>query len=342
MIYLMVSLMFEKIFIEKNILNTDKVKQILNFFPTSSSFEIDSIDDYFGRMKKPYLQKRESLYLYLGEKKGQLVKTAPNAYGLSGEPHYYYVHAFNCIYECDYCYLQGYFHSPDIVLFLNHEEIGQEIRNIANSHLDTHPWFHAGEYSDSLALSHISGEIPFYFDLFQKLPHAYLELRTKSINVKEILKQLPLENVITSFSLSPAKRARENDLKTPGTKARLDAIEKLHANSFPIGIHFDPIIFDHNLLEEYRELIEDLNKSIPLTNVRYISLGVVRFTKDVYHQVKKNYPNSNLLNQEFIKSFDNKIRYPKPMRMWMMQKIKSILIEYGMDAEKIYLCMEEE
>jgi spore photoproduct lyase len=73
--------------------------------------------------------------------------------------------------------------------------------------------------------------------------------------------------------------------------ARLDAIEKLHTKSFPIGIHFDPIIFDHNLLEEYRELIEDLNKSIPLTKVRYISLGVVRFTKDVYHQVQKNYPN---------------------------------------------------
>lgn len=338
----MVTLMFDKIFVESNIFSTSKVSNMTHFFPLAEIIEIDSIDNYFGRMKKPYLQKRETLHLYLGEKKGQLVKAAPNAYGLSGEPHYYFVHAYNCIYECDYCYLQGYFHSPDIVLFLNHEDIGNEITKISTQHSDTRPWFHAGEYSDSLALTHITGEIPFYFNLFKNLPHAYLELRTKSINIKEILKQSPLPNVITSFSLSPEKRAKENDLKTPGTNARLDAISKLHAKNFPIGIHFDPIIYDQNLLVEYEKLIEDLNKSIPLSEIQYISLGVVRFTKEVYHQVQKNYPESNLLNQEFIKSFDNKIRYPKPMRMWMMQKIKKILIDYGMQVDKIYLCMEEE
>jgi spore photoproduct lyase len=48
------------------------------------------------------------------------------------------------------------------------------------------------------------------------------------------------------------------------------------------------------------------------------------------------------LGQEFIKSFDNKIRYNKPMRMWMMQKIKSLLLEKGIESSKIYLCMEEE
>ncbi len=77
--------MFEKIFIEKNIVSTEKVNKITQFFPNVPTFEIDSIDEYFGRMKKPYLQKRESLYLYLGEKKGQLVKNAPNAYGLSDQ-----------------------------------------------------------------------------------------------------------------------------------------------------------------------------------------------------------------------------------------------------------------
>jgi spore photoproduct lyase len=333
--------MFEKIFIESEIKDTERTLKITERFPSSEVVIIDSVDNIFGRVKKPYLQKRETLNLFLGIKKGQLVKPAPNAYGLGGEPHFYYVHAYNCIYECDYCYLQGYFHSPDIVIYLNHDEIGDEILRTANELISTTPWFHAGEYSDSLALTHITGEIPFYFELFKKIPHAKLELRTKSINIKEILKETPLPNIITSFSLSPSRRAKENDLKTPSTKARLQAIKSLNDANFKIGIHFDPIIYDDLFIEDYRQLILELNESIPLNKIEYISLGVVRFTKEVYHQVQKNYPNSNLLNQEFIKSFDNKIRYSKPMRMWIMQSVKSMLIDSGMNSDTIYFCMEE-
>jgi spore photoproduct lyase len=334
--------MFEKIYIENSIKELPQTKSILNKFLNSEIFYIEEINDVFQKVKKPYLQKRDNLNLFLGSKKGQLVKVAPNAYGLSGEPHYYFVHAYNCIYECDYCYLQGYFHSPDIVLFLNHEEIGKEIIRLAQANLPAKSWFHAGEYSDSLAISHISGELDFYFNLFKSLPQSYLELRTKSINIKELVTHQPLPNIITSFSLSPHHRSKENDLKTPSTNARLKAINTLYNLGFPIGIHFDPIIFDDQLIESYLELIEDLNQAIPIQDIKYISLGVVRFTKDTYHQVQKNYPHSNLLGQEFIKSFDNKIRYNKPMRMWMMQKIKSLLLEKGIESSKIYLCMEEE
>ena len=117
-------MMFEKIFIEEHLENHPKVLEIKNRFKNSELKFIKKVEDVFGRVKKPYLQKRTNLNLFIGEKKGQLVKPAPPAYGLSGEPHYYFVHAYNCIYECNYCYLQGYFQSPDIVIFLNHHEIG--------------------------------------------------------------------------------------------------------------------------------------------------------------------------------------------------------------------------
>jgi spore photoproduct lyase len=334
--------MFEKIFIESNLIDHPKVKNILARFPNTEAQIINKVEDIFGRVKKPYLQKRETLNLFLGEKKGQLVKVAPNAYGVQGEPHYYFAQAYNCIYECDYCYLQGYFNSPDIVLFLNHEEIGAEMKRIANSHAPIKTWFHAGEFSDSLALSHLSGELDFYFKLFKDVPEAYLELRTKSINIKELLKQSPLPNIITSFSLSPQKRSKKNDLKTPSTERRLKAIAELNAKNFPMAIHFDPIIYDENIIELYSELIQNLSYSIPLEKIRYISLGVVRFTKDVFHQVQVNYPESDLLHHEFIKSFDNKIRYNRPMRMWILQKIKELLIFNGMTEDQIYFCMEED
>ena len=239
--------------------------------------EISKIEDIFGRVKKPYLQKRTNLNLFIGEKKGQLVKETPDAYGLSGDPHYYFIHSYNCLYECDYCYLQGYFHSPDLVFFINHEEIIEEMRAIIKKN-GPHKisWFHAGEYSDSLALSHITGELPLYFDFFRNLKNAKLELRTKSANIKELKALKPSKNIIVSFSLSPKEQIKDHDLKTPPLQTRLKAMETLDKLGHPIALHLDPIIFCEDFKSQYEEMLESLFKHISPERIEYISLGVVR------------------------------------------------------------------
>ncbi len=332
--------MFSRILVEKEVLGFPQTQFILDRFKNIPVKEIDQIDDIFGRVKKPYLQKREDLQLFLGKKRGTKIKLAPDAYGLAGEPHYYFIHAYNCIYECEYCYLQGHFHSPDIVLFLNHDEIGSEIEKEIQSHEGRPIWFHAGEFSDSLALTHLTGELPFYFNLFKKYPQAKLELRTKSANIKELLKLDPLPNIITSFSLSPAHRIKNTDLKTPSLKGRLAAMKSLAEKGHRLGIHFDPVIHEDNFEACYQELIKEICDSIPLDSIQYISIGVVRFTNNVFHQVKKNYPQSELLAAEFTSSFDGKVRYPRPFRLWILGKIKDLCLQNGISEGKIYLCME--
>lgn len=333
--------MFKKIFIEESVKSHPITQNILSRFKKITPIEISKIEDIWGRVKKPYLQKRDNLNLFIGKKEGKLIKLAPPAYGHGDEPHYYFVHAYNCIYECEYCYLQGYFNTPDIVLFVNHEEILEKMQKITDE-TDGPLWFHAGEYSDSLALTHLTGELPLYFDFFKKNPKAMLELRTKSVNTKEIEKLSPLENVFVSFSLSPEKTSQEFDLKTPNAKLRLKAIKKLYELGFKIGIHLDPVIYNETLKEEYTELLEKLNESIPLKDISYLSIGVVRFTKDVYFETSRNYPKSRLLQGEFIKSFDNKVRYNRPMRMWILNTLKELCVSFGLETSKIYLCMEED
>ncbi|MCF8059878.1 MAG: hypothetical protein K9K67_11310 [Bacteriovoracaceae bacterium] len=332
--------MFSRIFVEKSVANFPQVAVIKERFSKVPVTEIDAIEDIFGRVKKPYLQKRENLQLFLGKKKGTLVKEAPEAYGLAGEPHYYFIHAYNCIYECEYCYLQGYFQSPDIVLFLNHDDIAKEIETTIARHENKTVWFHAGEFSDSLALTHLSGELPFYFDLFKRYPKAKLELRTKSANIKDLIKMDPLKNIITSFSLSPEKRIKATDLKTPSLKHRLIAMKKLQELGHPIAIHLDPIIHEDQFLETYEELFSELKTYLDLNQIAYVSMGVVRFTSKVFHQVKKNYPKSELLAAEFHSSFDGKVRYPRPFRLWLLGKIKDLGLKAGLRDEQIYLCME--
>lgn len=334
---------FSKVFVEKQVANNPKTIEILNRVKSPEVVELDKIEDVFGRVKKPYLQKRDSLQLFIGRKEGDLIKPAPDAYGINEGTHFYFIHAYNCIYECEYCYLQGYFNSPDIVLFVNHDEIVEEMTRVyeANKHKGN-VWFHAGEFSDSLALASITNEFEPYWEFFKSHPNAYLELRTKSANVKPIRDLEVLDNIIVSFSMSPEVQIKKFDLKTASLKARLNAIDTLIEKGFTVGLHFDPIIYIDNFQEIYQELMENLSTRIPNKQLKYISLGVVRFSKNSFLEVQRNYPKSELLAEDFIKSFDQKIRYKRPQRHWMLNKLKDICTSFNYDEEKIYFCMENE
>ncbi|MFZ4715756.1 MAG: SPL family radical SAM protein [Bacteriovoracaceae bacterium] len=333
--------MFDRLFVEVDVFHhstTQKIIKQTGLIPET----ISSVEKVWGQKKKPYLDKRVNLNLFIGKKRGTKVKEAPPAYGQKGERHYYFIHAYNCIYECQYCYLQGYFKTPDIVLFVNHDEIIEEMEIIARKNPQEKIWFHAGEFSDSLALSHLTGELEIYHAFLQRNPNAQLELRTKSANIKALKLLTPLPNLFVSFSLAPENAAKTFDLKTPGTKARIRAMAELAQLGFTLGLHFDPIIYQEEMEKDYAELFEELQKEVKLEAIAYISLGVVRFTKEVYAEVEKNYPDSPLHAGTMIKSFDNKVRYPKPMRLMLMNKLKLGLINIGIASEKIYLCMEEE
>lgn len=333
---------FSTIYLERAIEHHPRVERILKTLGASEYRLIDDYSQIWGRAKKPYLLKREKLNLFLAQKKGQKVRLAPDAYGVEGEPHYYFVHAYNCIYECQYCYLQGYFSTPDLVWFINHEDIILEMQTVLNEGLKTHKrvWFHAGEFSDSLALSHLTHDLQCYYDFLLKNPQAFIELRTKSVNLRELKKLPPIPNLITSFSLSSDLHTRIYDLKTPSLKHRLEALRELSEQGYSVAIHLDPIIYHPEFKKHYHELIDQLDSMKIIDRLQYISLGVVRFTKEVFYEVTQNYPDSQLLKQPFIKPLDGKIRYPLYMRKKILSEIYQILMQKSVDPAKVYYCME--
>lgn len=331
--------MWNEVYVEERLKDSPRVKNLLAKIQ-KEPIHIERYNDIWGRSKKPYLQKRDSLNLFIAKKEGQLLKLAPDAYGLSGDPHYYFIHAYNCIYECEYCYLQGYFNTPDIVLFVNHEEIIHEMEKVLSSHSGL-VWFHAGEFSDSLALTHLTGELDLYHDFCKRNPRAMIELRTKSVNTRELEKLEPLPNLVVSFSLAPNDMAKRVDQKTPSTEARLRAMEKLSKLGWKLGAHFDPMVYESDFRKNYSELLIELKTKNISSQLEYLSLGVVRFTKDVYRETERNYPSSVIHTGPMVKSFDGKVRYHRPMRMWMMNSVKDEAIVQGIPSSKIYLCMEE-
>jgi spore photoproduct lyase len=335
--------MFKRIFVENELRDNERVIDIRDRLHTVPVSYIDKIEDVFERVRKPYLLKRRDLSIFLGVKKGKKIRESPAFYGLAEGPHYLLMHAYNCVHECAYCYLQGYFNSPDIVLYLNYEDFASEIEAVANATPPgRHAWFHAGEYSDSLALSHLSGALPFFFELFERLPRARLELRTKSTNLKILLERAPLPNIVTSFTLAPQQWVDRYEYKTTSVKSRIHALGALSHSGHPIAVHFDPIIYHEGVEQAYRALLEQILDTVSSKQLEYLSLGVVRFTKRVFNQIRNNYPDSALLAAEFVKGNDGKVSYNRPMRFWLLNKIKTLCLDAGIKEEKIYLCMQDD
>ena len=42
-----------------------------------------------------------------------------------------------------------------------------------------------------------------------------------------------------------------------------------------------------------------------------------------------------------VKSFDNKIRYNRPTRMFILNNVRDILFDAGFRSDQVYLCMED-
>ncbi len=333
---------FHKVFVEQAVRTHPQTQKVLTALGNPPLHLLDSIDDVFGRAIKPYLQKRTTLNLFIGRKQGQLVKSTPPAYGTDTGRHYFFYNSFNCVFECEYCYLQGYFNSPDLVFFVNHDEICAEIKNICAAAPEQEHWFHGGEFSDSLALSHITQDLPFYWETFATLGNGFLELRTKAVNIKELLRLPPLANIVISFSLSPQTQVATFEHKTPSLRLRLNAISKLAAHGYRIGIHLDPIIYCPDIVAAYRPLLQAVRERLSDAQLAYLSLGVVRFSREVFQRVKKNYPNSPLLAENFSCRSDGKVSYFRPQRLAILQQMRALCLEVGIPAASVYFCMEEQ
>lgn len=332
----------DRLYVERAAEQWPATNEIIKKLEPLETVSIEDYQDLFSRRKTDYLEKRNTRNLFIAVKRGAMVKEAPPAYGYGlSDLHYYYVHAYNCVYECEYCYLQGYFSSPDLVFFVNHGDALEEMQQIAAAHRGKkRVWFHAGEFSDSLALSHISGELPYYWKFFQDNPDTWLELRTKSVNLSVLRSLPPLPNVVVSFSLATEPQAAAYDRETPSVEQRLAAMQRLRDMGFRLGIHFDPIIYAEDFADKMQVIAGQIRKVVGYGAIEYISVGAVRFAKDVYREARSNYVDSQMFARHFIQGADTKMRYIRPLRLHLIETAQAMLKKHGCPEEKIYICME--
>lgn len=274
--------------------------------------------------------------LFLKVRNGKFVKPFCSGYRKDSPAEYYIHHAENCPCDCHYCYLQTYFESFVPTIYVNRDDMFDEITKTAGSDA---AYFHAGHTADSFLLDEVTGLSSEFLALFRRLPQAALELRTK-MGPPAKLPELPdSANIIISWTLAPGSHIRLFETDTPALSERLASAAGCATKAYRIGIRLDPIVLYSNWQDDYNDLLRDLDASGLGARIESFVLGAFRYYGSMAEVIKRRFPGSALLLGEFVTCADGKYRYLKNTRISAYETIIRIIKGLFPDSP-IRLCME--
>lgn len=328
--------MIETIYIEEAILQHPRVADIVARFPQARKITCGRYGEVFNPKAQNFRLQKQQPALILAEKYKNFALPAPVGYGIGATRNYYFSHMLNCLYDCRYCFLQGMYQSANYVLFVNYEDFQQDIRQLCIESPSENLHFFSGYDCDSLALEPVTGFAEQFLPFFATLPNAWLELRTKSTQVRGLLNQEPLPRCIVAFSLSPDQIAEKVEAKAPSVARRLDALCKVQEQGWQIGLRFDPLIYQSCYRQQYRELFEQVFSRIDLNRLHSVSLGVFRLPENFFKKVHKLYPEEKLFAGPLI-SQQGMVSYKQELEHEMMHYCAEQLLNY-IPADKFFPC----
>ena len=292
--------MIETIYIENQVKNHFRTKKILS--KLNKNVDVIYCDHYgeiFNIKSQNFRVQKNKPALILAKKDGKKLHEIPKNFGIGGDKNYYFSHMLNCIYDCEYCFLQGKHMSAHYLLFINYEDFFLEIKKKLKINNSQKNYFFSGYDCDSLALDGITGFVDYFLPIFKKNKNAVLEIRTKSIQINKILKYKSFNNCVIAFSFTPENISKLVEHKVPSVKKRIDVMKKLVEKGWKIGLRFDPIVPACNFGKIYEELFKKIANSIPEKNIHSISFGMMRFPKKMFKKIIKENNDTKINNLSF-------------------------------------------
>ena len=329
--------MVETLYIEKAVVDLPRTQSIVARYPNANQILIDRYGEVFNSHNQNFRIQKNNPSLILAAKQNKKVISTPEQYETGGGANYYFSHMLNCVYDCRYCFLQGMFRSANYLVFVNYEDFLADIKSIAAEHKnDKKPvWFFSGYDCDSLAYEPVTSFAEYFVSAFQDVPNSVLELRTKSTQVRSLLKQEATDNVVVASSLSPALVAKELEVGAPPLHKRLDALAKLQKAGWRIGLRFDPVIWHEDYMQSYQNMIDSVFNHLDADKIDSLTLGGFRLPKDHYKSMFRLYPEHWLFSAGLTEE-EGMVSYRREIEEQVLTTVKN-LSQKWMPKEKLFV-----
>jgi len=294
------------IYIEKKAENYEITKDIIKRFSDAQILWIDHYKNIFD--KKIGNQKLTPAIIIAKDEHPNLL-SVPNNYWYPWKSLFFRT-SLNCVFDCEYCYLKGNFKTRYPVIFVNYEDIQNEIKNKINElRTNGYLWqitLYASNYSDIQGLDSLSKFNENFIPFMEQFDNVLMESRTKSANIDSILSVnswKPFKNTEISFSLNPEEIINTYEKWTAPLSARIKAINTLLEKDYKVGLRFLPLLPIDNYEIIYKQFLEKLKTEIDIPKVHSIFIASLIYNQWDFKTMQKKNPNSSLWN--YVKLNEN-------------------------------------
>ncbi len=324
------------VYIETSVKDTPLAARVRRAFPRADFKEIDGKT----QVGSPNFSKRLDTLL-IHREKYDFLKPCPCSCGSSGCGYNLINLGFGCRFECEYCFLQQYQNLHAVLLPANVDEF---LAKIDGATFRTGPFdrprIGSGEFTDSLVFDDLTQYSAKLVPFFRARPHLQFEFKTKSVNIGGLLNAGGCENVVVSWSVNAAPVTNEAEHFTPGLTARLQAACEVARAGYRLGFHFDPVVIYEGYQQDYARTVAEMADTLPHDKIAWISVGTLRFSRELKKQIETRFPTNTILDGEFLLDFDGKMRYSDAQRLEAYRFLVPLLRKTFPKAV-VYLCMED-
>ncbi len=326
--------MIETIYLEREVAEYPRTRRILAKLPRARVISIDRYGEILNRKRQDFRLQKQQPALILARKFGRKVLPAPPIYAIGHQRNFYFSHLLNCLYDCRYCFLQGMFRSAHYVLFVNWDEFTTEI-DAACQGQDSVCFF-SGYDCDSLALDRLTGFVDDALDFFSARPQAFLELRTKSVQLQALMEREAIANCVVAMSFTPQPDSDALEPGVPTVEKRLTTLAGLAERGWPLGLRFDPLIWTVDYQKHYAALFDQVFATLSGESIHSVSFGSFRMPKPFLRNLEKLYPDDPFLAQEFS-AHDDGLGFDRSLETEMLQWCR-FQLESRLPAERVFEC----
>jgi len=331
---------YDTIYIETQVAGHPISERIISHYSKANLVYCDRFGEIFNRRSQDFRFQKRHPSLILAHKHSGHVLEAPDGYGVGGVKNYYFSVMLNCLYDCRYCFLQGMYRSANHVVFVNYEDFAAGMKARLQDHRDDEEvWFFSGYDCDSLAMEPILGFGEYFVNLAESEPNLWLELRTKSTQIRSLMARDPVDNVVVAFSFTPKNISANLEHRVPAVKKRIAAMVQLQRRGWKVGIRLDPLIYETDYTVQYRNLLAEIFTELDSGKLHSASIGVFRLPKTFYRNLEKLYPDDSFVAQPFHDR-DGQFSYPDSIEQEMKNWCYEEMARY-MESEKIFWCSTE-
>ncbi len=327
--------MYETIYIEREVRDHPIAVRIVERLEKVDVIECNRYTEIFNRRGQDFRLQKQAPSLVLACKHDGFVIAAPDGYGVGGDKNYYFSIMLNCLYDCRYCFLQGMYRSAHHVVFVNYEDFLAGIHEKLARHSQSEKiWFFSGYDCDSLAMEPMFGYAEYFMQAAQAQPNLWLELRTKSTQIRSLLERSPIRNVVVAFSFTPQCISAQLEHRVPSVRKRIKAISKLQEHGWTVGLRFDPLIYVSDYRRQYQNLFHSLFSNLDAEKLHSVSFGAFRLPKIFFRNLERLYPDDAFIAQPF-ESRNRQVSYPASIEAEMKNWCHARLCELT-DHSKVY------